>query len=174
MAEIIKRGGRSQDIIYAQTSKTNSSLKFCNKQNIDLMVFDNEEELAKISAVFPSARLVLRIKGNEKDSDVEPGVKSGADLKNVEKLLIRAKDMKLNIMGIAFHVGTGRGCHSAQAYGEAIQTSRKAFDMAIGMGFSINLLDIGGGYPGTGKITMSILLQLFRNAKRCSKPLTRV
>lgn len=50
------------------------------------------------------------------------------------------------MIGISFHVGSG--CQDPPVYAKAIQTSRKLFDYAEGVGYQFNLLDIGGGFPG--------------------------
>lgn len=49
-------------------------------------------------------------------------------------------------MGVSFHVGTG--CQDAPIYSKAIYLARKVFDIAKELGFKMNLLDIGGGFPG--------------------------
>lgn len=46
----------------------------------------------------------------------------------------------------SFHVGSG--CQEAEAYDAAIQQARDVFDMGLSMGFDMDLLDIGGGFPG--------------------------
>ena len=147
MEELLSRGAKPEDIIFANPCKTNTFLEYSKNNGIDLMTFDNEEELIKINTVFPEARLVLRLKVDDSNSTLRLGLKFGADMQNVEKLLRRAKDMNMNVMGIAFHVGSD--CHSSQSYIEAIKASRVAFDMAINLGFPMSLVDIGGGFPGS-------------------------
>ena len=149
MEEILRKGGKPEDIIFANPSKSNSFLEYSKRNGIDLMTFDNREELDKINAIFPESRLVLRIKVDDKDSNIRLGLKFGADMQNVETILKRAKDMKMNVIGVAFHVGSG--CQSSQSYVNAIKTSRVVFDLAQTMGFHMSLVDIGGGFPGTDK-----------------------
>lgn len=42
----------------------------------------------------------------------------------------------------------GSGCQEAEAFEVAIEQARDVFNMGIEMGFDMNLLDIGGGFPG--------------------------
>ena len=42
----------------------------------------------------------------------------------------------------------GSGCQDSGAFEAAIQQAREVFDMGISMGFNMDLLDIGGGFPG--------------------------
>ena len=53
----------------------------------------------------------------------------------------------------SFHVGSG--CYDATAYSSAVALSRTVFNMAEQYGYHLELLDIGGGFPGqqSAKIT---------------------
>lgn len=113
------------------------------------MTFDNEEELIKISVIFPEARLVLRIKADDSHSTSKLGLKFGAEVENFEYLLKKAKNLGLNVIGIAFHVGSG--CQSTDPYTDAIKKARHAFDLGKELGFKMTLLDIGGGFPGNDR-----------------------
>lgn len=52
----------------------------------------------------------------------------------------------------SFHVGSG--CQDATAYKKPIQDARKLFDYAKAIGYNFNLLDIGGGFPGTENVKL--------------------
>lgn len=47
----------------------------------------------------------------------------------------------------SFHVGSG--CQDSGAYRTAVASCRQVFDIATEIGFSMDLLDIGGGFPGS-------------------------
>ena len=47
----------------------------------------------------------------------------------------------------SFHVGSG--CQDSSAYRGAVESCRQVFDIASEIGFSMDLLDIGGGFPGS-------------------------
>jgi ornithine decarboxylase len=47
----------------------------------------------------------------------------------------------------SFHVGSG--CEDPSSFRDAVERARKVFDMASQYGFELNLLDVGGGYPGS-------------------------
>lgn len=57
-----------------------------------------------------------------------------------------ARSLELNVLGICFHVGSG--CGELAAYGRSIAATYKLFELGRNLGFSMELLDIGGGYPG--------------------------
>jgi ornithine decarboxylase len=140
-------GVQPKNIIFANPCKSPSFIRYVKSVGVDLMTFDNEEELIKISSLFSEARLVLRIKADDSQSTSKLGLKFGADVHNFEFLLSKAKSLNLNIVGVAFHVGSG--CQSTDPYLDAIEKARIAFDIGMKLGFKMNLLDIGGGFPGS-------------------------
>lgn len=48
------------------------------------------------------------------------------------------------VTGVSFHVGSA--ATNPAAFTEAIQLARVAFDAGTGLGFTMDLLDIGGGF----------------------------
>lgn len=68
-----------------------------------------------------------------------PGEKS-------EYLLRKAKELNLNVKGVAFHIGVG--CLNFGIFGKAIEDSAAAFKYGNSIGLQMDLLDIGGGFPG--------------------------
>lgn len=75
------------------------------------------------------------------------GKKFGCDpLTEAPKLLKFARTLDLNVMGISFHVGSG--CRDYPIYYKAIGICKNLFEEAEALGFTMTLLDIGGGFPG--------------------------
>ena len=139
-------GAPSSDIIYANPCKQRNHIKYAATRGVDRMTFDNEDELYKIKSVNPDAQLILRILTDDSKSRCRFGVKFGASIQIVPRLLQVARDLHLNIIGVSFHVGSG--CFDAQAFVDAVNLARKTFDIAESFGFNFKLLDIGGGFPG--------------------------
>lgn len=112
---------------------------------VDMMTFDNIDELEKIAGVYPKARLVVRILTDDSQSLCQLGIKFGARLDVVPALLKKAKELNLDVIGVSFHVGSG--CYDpASAYLDAVRRAKKAFDMGAEAGFKFTLLDVGGGF----------------------------
>jgi ornithine decarboxylase len=143
---VIDAGVSPSDIIYANPCKQSSHIKYAANHGVDVMTFDNVDELHKIKSINPHARLVLRILTDDSKSKCRFGVKFGASLDVVPMLLHTAKELRLKIIGISFHVGSG--CFDASSFTDAVETARKAFDIGDALGFDFELLDIGGGFPG--------------------------
>jgi len=147
IAQVLALGVPESRIIYANPCKQKSFVKYAAKQNVDLMTFDNEAELIKMKALFPTARLVLRLlPTTDFKCQCELGNKFGCHPDNVGKLLAKAQELDLNVMGISFHVGSG--IEEAAAFSCAVKQAYEAFTMAQEFGFDMTLLDIGGGFPG--------------------------
>jgi len=147
ISKMLKLGVTPSRIIYANPCKQKSFLKYAEKNNVDLMTFDNEAELIKIKAIYPNARLVLRILPLAQFKvQCELGNKFGCHPDNVHKLLAKAQELDLNIVGISFHVGSG--VEEAAAFSCAVKQAYDAWNEAVNFGFDMKLLDIGGGFPG--------------------------
>jgi len=134
-------------IIYSNPIKSITHLQYAKKVGVDLMTFDNDEELLKIKTHYSEARLVLRIITDDSHSVCKFSCKYGATYNDSIKLFKLAKTLDLNIIGISFHVGSG--CNSINSYVSAIKDAFKLFNEASTYGFNLTLLDLGGGWPGT-------------------------
>lgn len=142
-------------IIYANPCKQTSHIKYAAKAGVRLMTFDNEHELHKTAAVAPNAKLVLRILPPDSKAQCQLGMKFGCHPDNTSSLLKIARELGLDVMGISFHVGSG--CEEAGAFAAAVRAARCAWDEALRLGFSMTLLDIGGGFPGQDDAKVSFV-----------------
>lgn len=140
-------GVKPENIIYANPCKQISQIKFAAKNGVQMMTFDNEVELSKVSRSHPNAKMVLRIATDDSKSSGRLSVKFGAPLKACRHLLEMAKNLNVDVIGVSFHVGTG--CSDPKAYVQSISDARLVFEMASEFGYKMWLLDIGGGFPGT-------------------------
>ncbi|KAF9395826.1 hypothetical protein CPC16_006699 [Podila verticillata] len=133
-------------IIYANPCKQNAFVSYARRNNVDMMTFDNAEELHKIQRFHPDAHCVLRILTDDSKSLCKLGLKFGAPLDTVPHLLATARELGLNVIGVSFHVGSG--CFDAKAFGEAVLRARRVFDLAKkDYGYQFRFLDVGGGFP---------------------------
>lgn len=133
-------------IIYANPAKSDFDLKYARSRDIDLMTFDCEEDIWGIKRFHEGADLILRIKVDDKGSICRFNSKFGAKVNRVSNILEKAKSADLNVVGVSFHVGSG--CRDVTAYSRAIQQSAEVFKIAKEIGYTFNILDIGGGFPG--------------------------
>ncbi|KAM6979637.1 ornithine decarboxylase isoform 2-T2 [Aplochiton taeniatus] len=134
-------------IIYANPCKQVSQIKYAAAHGVQMMTFDSEVELMKVARCHQGAKLVLRIATDDSKAVCRLSVKFGATLKACRGLLERAKELGLDVIGVSFHVGSG--CTDPETYTQAISDARIVFDIGDEVGFKMNLLDIGGGFPGS-------------------------
>lgn len=144
--QILKIGVDPLRIIYAQPCKSRSYLRYAAQEGVKQMTFDNADELYKIQALFPNAELFLRILTDDSSSLCRLSLKFGASLDCTQELLELAKELKLNVVGVSFHVGSGAS--DPQSFVKAVQDSRTVFDQAAYLGYDLRTLDVGGGFTG--------------------------
>ena len=143
---VLSLGISPSRIIYANPCKAASFIRHAAACDVRLMTFDNFDELNKVARYHPRAQLVLRILADDEGSLCRFGTKFGAAAEVVPGLLKRAKELKLDVVGVSFHVGSG--CTNPLLYDKAIAQAKWAFELAEEEGFKMNLLDIGGGFEG--------------------------
>jgi len=144
-------------VIYANPYKENSSVQYARTNNIDFSVFDSEHELHKLKLYHPTCKLLMRIKVNDAGSECRFSEKFGTEITDAKRILQIAKILELDIVGVSFHVGSS--CKNGTQYFEALENTKKIFDIAKEIGYNMNVIDIGGGFPGTRDEKSMVLLQ---------------
>mmetsp|Transcript_44385 Transcript_44385/g.78010 ORF Transcript_44385/g.78010 Transcript_44385/m.78010 type:complete len:489 (+) Transcript_44385:263-1729(+) len=146
ISAVLKIGGNPEDIIFAHPCKPRSHIRFAKEHGVKHMTFDNAAELQKIANEFPDAKLLLRLVCEDAHAKCPMSMKFGAREEDWEPLLARAASLNLHVVGVSFHVGSG--CTEPGAFQKASSDARKVFDIAKEKGFAMDILDIGGGFPG--------------------------
>ncbi|KAF2740362.1 ornithine decarboxylase [Polyplosphaeria fusca] len=144
--QVLKMGVDPARIIYAQPCKTKSYVRYAQQNSVKQMTFDNADELYKTKQLFPDAELYLRILTDDSASLCRLSQKFGASLDTTAELLELAKKLELNVVGVAFHVGSGAS--DPKAFVKAVQDARFVFEQAAALGFAMHTLDVGGGFTG--------------------------
>jgi len=87
------------------------------------------------------------------------GLKFGCESnEEIVRLILLTKDLKLDLHGFSFHVGSP--CGEFEAYGRGIALCKQLITIAKTIGCdNVQLIDIGGGFPAetgmdTDKVTM--------------------
>jgi ornithine decarboxylase len=147
ISQILKIGPGVVDpsrIIFANPCKPTSFIRNAAKAGVEMMTFDNVDELYKIAKTHACSKLIVRILTDDSKSVCALGIKFGAPLHTVPVLLAKARDLQLNVIGVSFHVGSG--CYDPSMYIDAVRRARSVFDMGKDAGYDFHLLDIGGGF----------------------------
>ncbi|KAJ1725313.1 Ornithine decarboxylase [Coemansia erecta] len=148
LQQALDEGVAPHNIIYAHPCKPASHVRFARASGVAMMTFDNADELAKMRALYPGARAVLRILADDSGALCQLGRKFGAAPESTLGLLQTAQRLGVAVVGVSFHVGSGS--QSADAFADAVLRARRVFDQAAALGMRLTLLDVGGGFPGRG------------------------
>lgn len=149
MANVLAIVENPERIIFANPCKVSSHLKYACENKIAMMTFDCVEELEKIHLIYPDAQIVLRICVDDSNSKCKFNSKFGCPQHNILKIFEKVKELRMNLMGFSFHVGSG--CSDPRSYYKAIEDCSIAYAAAQDYGFDIRIIDIGGGFSGIDK-----------------------
>jgi len=144
---IKKTGNHPKTIVYANPAKMSHMLKFAIENNVDMTVFDGEDELYKIAKMKggKNLKLLLRLATDDSMSICRFSNKFGCSMDEVSHLLQVAKKCRLNVVGVSFHVGSG--CRDATAYTKAFDNTITVFETVRKLGMpDLSIVDIGGGF----------------------------
>jgi ornithine decarboxylase len=164
ISKMLSYGVPPNKIIYANPCKQNSHIRFAAANGVEMMTFDNIDELYKVKKYHPNAKMVLRVLTDDSNSLCKLGLKFGASPSAARELLEKAKELEINVIGVSFHVGSG--CFAASAFNDAVIVARNVFDIGKELGFDFTLLDVGGGFPGSDSENISFgeVCEVLRNA----------
>ncbi|BFG05157.1 ornithine decarboxylase 1 [Drosophila madeirensis] len=135
-------------IIFANPCRPVSHLEYAQQQRVANGTVDNEFEIYKLHKYYPQSNLIVRFKSEAKEAQCPLGDKFGCDADaDATALMLLAKALDLQVTGTSFHVGSG--CSELEAYDRAIKKAKNIFNFGELLGYEMNFLDIGGGFPGS-------------------------
>jgi len=149
MANVMAIVNNPERIIFANPCKVSSHLRYARENKIAMMTFDSIEELDKIYNLYPDAQIILRICVDDTNSKCKFNSKFGCPQHNIIKIFEKAKQLRMNLMGFSFHVGSG--CSDPLSYYNAIEDCSIVYTASREFEFDIRIIDIGGGFPGVDK-----------------------
>eukprot|EP00854_Cymbomonas_tetramitiformis_P005751 gene5751-6943_t len=164
ISNVLALGVSPSRIIYANPCKQPSHLRYSRNVDVNLTTFDCEDELHKIYKFNPKAELLLRISVDDSSAVCNLSCKYGALPSSAEELLTVAKRLGLNVRGVSFHVGSG--CKEPSAFVEAVKSASQVFTEARQFGLRMDILDVGGGFPGmdTSELKFKTIAQRLNGA----------
>ncbi|MEN3185733.1 MAG: type III PLP-dependent enzyme [Atribacterota bacterium] len=145
IALVLEHNVEPQRMIFANTIKRKEALRYAREKGVDLLTYDNEEELRKIRTVYPEAKLILRLKTPSLGSRIDLSYKFGAEPEEAVALLKLAKSLGLENVGLSFHVGSP--CHNPENYLRSLEIVRTVIQEGKREGVMLSVVDIGGGFP---------------------------
>lgn len=159
ISAILRIGVDPSRILYANPCKRMGDIDFASNMGVSTTTFDCVEELRKIMAVAPDMNMLLRIYANDPKAQCQLSNKFGALAEDWAEILELAQETGANLTGVSFHVGSG-AC-TPEAFAKGIRDAQEFANMALGYGYNLNILDIGGGF---GYSTMAAMAPAINKA----------
>ncbi|XP_075734606.1 ornithine decarboxylase isoform X3 [Rhipicephalus microplus] len=140
-------GVKENRILYESTTKCPSHLKYAEKCGVRLMCSDSAVDMERIRD--DKARLLLRIAVHDSSQQAFLNDQFGCSLEEAEQLMRIAKKKQLKIVGVSFDMGVIS--LTDDAFSLTVRNARSVFDLGQQMGFSMTVLNIGGGFAITSQ-----------------------
>ena len=141
----IAAGADPARISFGNTVKKASAIARAHTRGVPMFAFDSEEELAKIAANAPGARVYCRLLVENTGAEWPLSRKFGTTLDHARDLMIRAGELGLDPYGLSFHVGSQQT--ETEAYEVAIARVALLFTDLTRAGVRLRMLNCGGGFP---------------------------
>jgi ornithine decarboxylase len=144
--DLVQRlGVEAERCIHTHPIKRDSDIRTALNYGVSRFVVDNPDELRKFVKFRNQCSLLIRVSFRSPDAVCDLSKKFGCHPEAVAGLLALAAELRINVDGLSFHVGSqsaGSGMHV-----QAINVCRELIAEAARGGHALQVLDIGGGFP---------------------------
>jgi ornithine decarboxylase len=150
MSLVINNGYKSNEILYANTMKSNNDMKESLKYNIGLTTVDSVEAVEQIAKNKWNPNILIRLAVDDSGARSPFSIKFGAKKEEWKKIISAIDYYKLQLEGVSFHIGSASS--NPNAFKDAILQCR---------GFQkitkryLNTVDIGGGFLSDEQLFLS-------------------
>jgi len=145
VAACLSAGAKPEAISFGNTIKKVSAIRRAHAAGVSLFAFDSAEELDKLAANAPGARVYCRILVGNEGADWPLSRKFGTSVEMAKALMLRAAEMGLDPYGLSFHVGSQQT--TTRAYEVAIGKVAMLFTDLTEAGVNLRMMNLGGGFP---------------------------
>jgi ornithine decarboxylase len=144
---LLKLGIKPDHIIYGTAVKPAAHISEAFKNGINRFAADSKEEIEKIAQNAPGARVFVRARVDDTGSVFTFSERFGAPVENVAELVLLIRHLGLKVYGISFHVGSQ--ATNEHRWSNGINMLRPVLEQLYDAGITLEMLDIGGGFPVT-------------------------
>jgi len=144
--DLVRRSGvPPKRCVHTHPIKRDSDIRTALAYGVDTFVVDNPDELRKFVKYRGRVSLLIRVSFRSPNAVCDLSKKFGCSPDAVSDLLKLAAELRIQIQGLSFHVGSQ--ARDPDMYVHAINVCRELMSMALQNGHRLGLLDIGGGFP---------------------------
>ncbi len=141
----LARGADPAHVSFGNTVKRPADIAWAHAAGIGLFAADAEEELDKIAANAPGARVYIRLLVEHSEADWPLTRKFGTPADGALALMRHAALVGLAPAGISFHVGSQT--REAAMWRPVLEQAAEVWHAAREAGFALEVLNLGGGFP---------------------------
>jgi ornithine decarboxylase len=122
---LLEHGVPVEEVHYSNPVKSRDYIRYARAKGVQWYAIDGVEEMRKIVAIQPDAKLYVRLEVTNAGSDWPLSGKFGVQAMEVEGLLDEAVRLGADLAGVTFHVGSQ--CRSAENWAIGIDMAKKIF-----------------------------------------------
>jgi ornithine decarboxylase len=134
-----------RDVLYSNTVKPAAHIAGAAERGVWRFAIDSEGELDKVAREAPGSAVYVRVRVDDSGSVFPLSRKFGAESHHARALLQQAERLGLRPYGLTFHVGSQ--CAATSAWVQAIAGMGRLMRQLQADGITLEMLDIGGGFP---------------------------
>lgn len=138
-------GIAAERLSFGNTVKREAEIAHAHAEGIKLFAFDSVGELEKLSRAAPGAQVYCRLLVEGKGAEWPLSRKFGCVPEMAADLLLRARTLGVQPVGVSFHVGSQQT--EPHRWAAAIANAATVFHACAQGGLDLELLNVGGGFP---------------------------
>jgi ornithine decarboxylase len=138
-------GVAASKIIYGTSVKPIAHIREAFALGIDRFAADSKEVIEKIAEAAPGSRVFVRAVVDDSGSVFTMSERFGAPASSVKHLILHIQRLGLVPYGISFYVGSQ--ATDASKWAKGVYTIKPAIDELADEGVSLEIVNIGGGFP---------------------------
>jgi len=142
---LLQLGVDPTKIIYGTSVKPADHIKHAFNNGIDRFAADSKEEIEKIAANAPGAKVFVRAQVDDMGSVFTFSERFGAPIETLKELILLIHQLGLKTYGVSFHVGSQ--ATNEYRWSNAINIIRPVIEQLMAEGITLEMIDIGGGFP---------------------------
>ena len=138
-------GVPASHIAFGNTIKRVADIAHAHAAGVEQFAADAEEELYKLAAHAPGARVILRMLVEASEADWPLSRKFGCSRREALRLMDLGRYLGLDIAGISFHAGSQ--LREPRMWAMALDAAHALWTEAAEAGHALRIVNIGGGFP---------------------------
>jgi ornithine decarboxylase len=142
---VMSAGAKPHQVSFGNTIKKERDIRYAYDRGVRLFAFDSEAELVKLARSAPGAHVFCRILTTCDGADWPLSRKFGCEVGMAYELLLKARKLGLQPIGVSFHVGSQQT--RLDQWHTPLSQAAELFRNLKSHGIDLTLVNIGGGLP---------------------------